>query len=82
MAQKMNSSPLSNLVSLNFLILFFHVLLYKLMLTLLFGFSGFMALLIFLLLTVQKFTIDRVNKSGAIFDSTKLRYTQFLAKLM
>jgi hypothetical protein len=24
--------------------------------------------------TVERFTIERVNKSGAVFDSTKLRY--------
>jgi len=30
--------------------------------------------MLFLCQTVERFTIERVNKSGAVFDSTKLRY--------
>jgi hypothetical protein len=29
--------------------------------------------------TVERFTIERVNKSGAVFDSTKLRYVLHFA---
>lgn len=85
MAQKMNFSLLSNLVSDRSCDLslfnsssFSHLRkvfceILGLMLSILVFLSLIFEFLILMIFAVEKFSIDRVNKSGAIFDSTKLR---------
>jgi len=69
MGPKMSSSPLINLVS-KFWVLYSDSLFLTGKMFSQLSFSK----MLFLCQTVERFTIERVNKSGAVFDSTKLRY--------
>lgn len=72
MGPKMSSSPLINLVSKFWFSI--HIVSDSLFLTGKMVSQLSYSKMLFLCQPVERFTIERVNKSGAVFDSTKLRY--------